>query len=195
MVLGYGARQLLIPHGEGSLFLFYLVTVFYDINISILLFNLIPCYPLDGGRLFNAILWPIVGFERATTYTMWLAIFISAGLFVYSLVTMNLVLMVIAALVFWQVWRILKMRSVDAASMFIYGSPAYTRTEKSVPIIQKLREIKQEKRAQQHREEKKKTLENIDQILDKINRVGIEGLTMEERQMLDKSSKLLREEE
>ncbi len=40
--------------------------IFYQVNLFLLAFNLLPIYPLDGGQLFQTALWPYVGLQRAT---------------------------------------------------------------------------------------------------------------------------------
>jgi Zn-dependent protease len=42
------------------------VWVLYQVNLLLLAFNLLPIYPLDGGQLFQAIIWPFLGLQRAT---------------------------------------------------------------------------------------------------------------------------------
>jgi stage IV sporulation protein FB len=42
------------------------VFLFYRVNLYLLAFNLLPIFPLDGGQLFQAIIWPYVGLQRAT---------------------------------------------------------------------------------------------------------------------------------
>ncbi|MEW6249455.1 MAG: site-2 protease family protein [Planctomycetota bacterium] len=41
------------------------VVIFYRVNLWLLAFNLLPIYPLDGGQIFQTILWPFLGLRRA----------------------------------------------------------------------------------------------------------------------------------
>lgn len=41
------------------------VFTFYHVNLWLLAFNLLPIFPLDGGQLFQAALWPLLGLQRA----------------------------------------------------------------------------------------------------------------------------------
>lgn len=42
------------------------VWIFYQVNLLLLAFNLLPIYPLDGGQLLHTILWPFLGLQQAT---------------------------------------------------------------------------------------------------------------------------------
>jgi Zn-dependent protease len=43
------------------------VALFFRVNQIMLAFNLLPVYPLDGGQLFQTILWPFMGLQRSLT--------------------------------------------------------------------------------------------------------------------------------
>jgi len=58
-----GARVSGLPATNHDLFLL-LQSVFY-INFGLLLFNIVPVYPLDGGQIFRSLLWFLLGRARS----------------------------------------------------------------------------------------------------------------------------------
>lgn len=55
------------------------------INLALGIFNLIPAFPMDGGRILRAALWSRQGFERATLIAVKVGQGLAAGLFLLTL--------------------------------------------------------------------------------------------------------------
>ena len=66
-----------IPHDTGSL-----VRALAGTNIVLVVFNLIPAFPMDGGRLLRAVLGLVCSYRRATT----VAAFVGQGLAILFMV-------------------------------------------------------------------------------------------------------------
>jgi len=77
-----------------------LLTWLLAANISLAVFNLIPAFPLDGGRVVRAILWLFLGFSRATRIASGIGQLIALALGLLGVLGGNFVLVLIALFIF-----------------------------------------------------------------------------------------------
>lgn len=75
------------------------------INIVLLVFNMLPIYPLDGGQIFQSILWYFVGFAKSLTVASIMGLIGAAGVVVAAAVIGNMWLVLLAILGISQSWR------------------------------------------------------------------------------------------
>ncbi|RIK65479.1 MAG: peptidase M50 [Planctomycetota bacterium] len=74
------------------------------INIGLLVFNLLPIYPLDGGQIVQSILWSFLGLPRSLTIAATIGMIGAAGVIIMALMARNVWLIVIAVFGISQSW-------------------------------------------------------------------------------------------
>lgn len=76
------------------------VYILAAVNLALFLFNLLPSFPMDGGRIFRALLSPRLGRLKATELAARIGRIMAVGFGLFGLVRGNLILILIAVFVY-----------------------------------------------------------------------------------------------
>jgi Zn-dependent protease/CBS domain-containing protein len=71
------------------------------LNLFLGAFNLIPAYPMDGGRVFRALLSRRYSFSKSTKIAVALGRIVGVGMVIYSLIFFNPILLLVGVFVFF----------------------------------------------------------------------------------------------
>ncbi len=177
------------------------------LNIVLLIFNLLPIYPLDGGRIFQAIMWRrLESYGRATLITIWASRIGLLALLILSFFPplKDYLGYFVFAIIIWAYLQTERLRQSlherEEDSVFGYDfSRGYTSLERTMPATkQKARKPGFFERLRQKREERERRRiielrQRVDAILQKISTSGMASLTPRERRLLEQASKKLKD--
>ncbi|MBN2371448.1 MAG: site-2 protease family protein, partial [Vicinamibacteria bacterium] len=82
-----------------------LLSAIWIMNLLVLVFNLLPIYPLDGGQILRSLLWFVLGRARSLSVASLVGFAGVAGLVVLALYSHSIWIGVIAAFVALSCWR------------------------------------------------------------------------------------------
>lgn len=106
----YGLLYYFDAHGAARLtHLFYELTF---INIGLLIFNMLPIYPLDGGQILRSLIWFVAGRGMSLMIAAVIGIVGAAGLVVLAVYLSSIWIGAIAAFIGWQSYRSLRVAKV-----------------------------------------------------------------------------------
>jgi stage IV sporulation protein FB len=174
----------------------HLVAQFFWVNWFCFLLNVLLCgFPLDGGRMLQATLWPRFGYRsamRTAIFVGFLVMFIAGA---YALIQEELMVLCLAGAIYVACkheWITLEMGGEE--SLFGYDfSQGYTSLERDQPapqrkkrpnFVQRWLQRRAAKKLQRQQEQQEADERRMDELLDKIAREGIQALTDEENRFL-----------
>ena len=160
-----------------------------SMNLTMLLFNLLPAYPLDGGSMLRSALWPLLGLHRAIYATIIIAYVMIAGLATWAVITSDLMLFAVSM---WMLAVVVKEHVAYHRGFDPLGLPDEMDRGRQ-PLLASWMERRKERRRE--REERTTAAEQdiLDRLLAKVSQHGLTALTEQERATLQRISKRQRD--
>jgi Zn-dependent protease len=184
------------------------------LNWTLLVLNLLPVYPFDGGPALRAMLWPLVGRQSAWVITARTAIAIALGLVVIAffvdkndlqarmplwapLVTLAIFLFISASHDLALARRLeglsdfpLYSSSSDGKDLLDSGWPLDDADD--MVLVEQRTELQLERREQQRKAVEANEDARVDDILARLHASGMEHLSPEDRAILERASERYR---
>lgn len=192
-----GPRFEFLINSWGSLYAYnfpYYVWLLFYVNYLLLLFNLLPIYPLDGGRILQTILWPHIGHFRSLYISCITGMIGAVCVGIYALVTSGWMLAAIAIsgfLVCYQKRMMLREMGPEGLEEVPDYSASLRDHERSARRRRLSRRMM--RRAQRRAAQEQAEQARIDAILEKVSAHGMHSLTWWERRALHKATERQRQ--
>lgn len=160
------------------------------VNLYLLLFNLIPGHPLDGGHATTSLLWGLFGMRRAVRYTVPIGFVAAAGVFVFAIMAQQPMLAFFAFWLGFEAYR--GLTALRQGSDMVFGLDlAYARGQGG--WFAGLRQRREAARLDRIVREEAAEAEILDRLLDKVSKEGLPSLSAAERRQLEQISKRQRQ--
>ncbi len=176
------------------------VNRFFWLNYVLLLLNLIPAFPLDGGQIMQSLIWARSDYRHGTSIACFSGYLCGAIFFVVSIAAVEPLWLALAGSVLIACYLQLR-RLQEGYGEFgggeygsSFGNPddeeSNSKPSRKVGFFKKLAQARAAKKFQREHEQRAKDDERMDQLLDKIARK--EALTAEEKRFMQRVSERYR---
>ncbi len=200
-----------VPGDRLMPFLWTYVDFLVYVNVVLMVFNLLPFYPMDGGRVLRALLAQRMHANRATVLAAKVGMFGAVALGIYGFYSMFSaegifagVLLAIALRSYFDCQMTIRAAQFSSGpygemrepwetdgNWWKQGAEPTVATRRPGPLARFLGRRRQ-RQAQRQAEVIKQLDKDIDGILERVSKVGLTGLSDQERKTLERASKLRR---
>lgn len=165
------------------------------LSLVLLLFNLLPIFPLDGGRIVQAALWPRFGYARSMRFTVRVGYVGAIALGITGFVMPSVMLVMIA--VFGGITCYITHKQLEFAEQFMGGEFdlfAASVDQGEPADAEPARRSRWQRRVERRALRQQQESGQVDQILHKIAESGMESLSAAEKRLLKRATQRKRQE-
>lgn len=187
----YGGERALAPAWA-----VWLNRTFY-LSWVLFLFNLVPAYPLDGGRMFQCLVWARTDYRRGVTVAANAGYVVAVIFLIVSIAANEALFMGLALFMLYEASMALHRLEMDDGPFGYDFSAGYTSLEKDdeppprpkkVGWFTRWRQARRARKLQREIEERVQEEQRMDQLLAKIAASGKGSLTDDEKRFLERVS-------
>ncbi len=186
------------PHAINRLGLVLLARLFW-VNWVLFLFNMVlVCFPMDAGRMLQSALWPQLGFRQATLVVIYAGFVMTVIVGLLSIVWNEILIFCLAAFIYVSCrTQLFVLETGGEEGLFGYDfSQGYTSLERDQPRPatkkaswwKRWRDRRAARKLQRDMETREADERRLDELLEKVQRLGMGALTDEERRFMKRVS-------
>lgn len=174
------------------------------INWMLFWFNLVPAFPMDGGRILQSVIWWRSDYRQGTTVACYVGFSFMMLFMAWAIVVNEWLIFFLAVFIYTSCKQhLIALETGGEESPFGYDfSQGYTSLEQDAPepkrprpnFIQRWLQKRAVKRAQHEIEQREAEERRMDELLDKIRTHGRESLSDEEKRFLQRVANRLRDQ-
>lgn len=160
-------------------------------NLILLLFNLVPMFPLDGGRIVQALMWMRTDYRRSMTLAVNTGFAAAIVLAVLALVIKSENdIMLLGVAIFGGIVCYLEKRRLQFAEEELgFAGYDFSRGYAGLEDEDDEHHVRAERRAEKEHERRERESAEIDRILAKVSATGMDSLSYQERRVLKRATK------
>jgi Zn-dependent protease len=168
------------------------------VNWTLFLLNVVlVCFPMDGGRMLQSALWPSLGYRQATLIVIYAGFIMTVLVGLVSIVYNEILIFCLAAFIYISCrGQLIILETGGEEGLFGYDfSQGYTSLEREQRVTTKRanwwkrwRDRRAARKLQREIETREADERRLDELLEKVQRVGMSGLTDEERRFMKRVS-------
>lgn len=175
---------------------YWYIAWFFQLNYLLLLFNLLPIFPLDGGQLLQSILWKPMGYYKSMMFALNVGLVGSVAMAMFALAGGGVLLFFIAVSCFFTCYPFRQQLKAAGPYAFAeqeedYSASLAWRPESESPSS--AREDARALRKQQAAAAAQAEQAKIDAILQKVSEKGMHSLNFFEKRTLKQATERQRQ--